>query len=79
MTKVGDVHKQQGSAQPEPTHFYSPEMKKIYKAELRPHLEKALRDRANGVLYVPKESRHKLAGGKQSGNISGRRSRLTPA
>jgi hypothetical protein len=32
---IGEVHKQHGSAQPEPTHFYHPWLKRVYKADLK--------------------------------------------
>jgi hypothetical protein len=37
-TTVGEIHTQHGAAQPKPTHFYHPRMKKIYGIDVK-HFE----------------------------------------
>jgi hypothetical protein len=55
--KIGDVHKQNGATSPEPTHFYHPWMRKVYKIELKPHLEHVLKNFPN--VCVPKSTPRK--------------------
>jgi hypothetical protein len=43
---VGALVKKHGGSNRPATHFFHPWMKKIYKADMKPHLEKALNDHA---------------------------------
>jgi hypothetical protein len=43
---VGELAKRHGSSNRPATHFFHPWMKKVYRAELKPHFEKAFNDHA---------------------------------
>ena len=54
---IGDVHKQDGTKSPEPTHFYHSGMRKIYSVATKPHLDYVLKNFPN--VYVPKSTPRK--------------------